>query len=48
MDINAKQLEALDFNYLNQAETFQYSSHPAAGRTAVAGAYQALRHQHLG
>lgn len=26
MDINAKQLEALDFNYLNQAETFQYST----------------------
>lgn len=26
MDINARQIEALDFNYLNQAETFQYST----------------------
>ena len=26
MDINARQIESLDFNYLNQAETYQYSA----------------------
>ena len=25
MDINARQIDALDFNYLDQSETYQYS-----------------------
>ena len=43
MDINARQLDALDFNYLDQSETYQYNENQlvrAKGSAAIVAKLQ--------
>lgn len=46
MDINARQIESQDFNYLNQAETYQYSADQLerVKSSAAVGAQQRIAH----